>query len=162
LTLAVAVMAVCVAATWILIRRLNLGRQLYAFGDNPEGARRAGVNIAAMQALAFGWCGLMTGIAALMQVSIVQEVVPNALSGRELQVLSAVVLGGARLGGGKGTISGCILGVLFVAVTQNGLNLMGVSPFAFQMIIGAAILVAISTSNMQFGTLVGFGHRGQK
>lgn len=90
----------------------------------------------------------MAGIAGLMQVNIVKEVVPNALYGRELDVLAAVVLGGARLGGGKGTILGCVLGVMFVAITQNGLNLMGVSPFAFQMIIGAAILVAISTSNI--------------
>jgi simple sugar transport system permease protein len=151
LTMPVAVMVVCVAATWILIRRTNLGRQLYAFGDNPEGARRAGVNLAAMQALAFGWSGLMAGIAALMQVNIVQEVVPNALAGRELEVLAAVVLGGARLGGGKGTVVGCVLGVMFVAVTQNGLNLLGISPFAFKMIIGAAILLAISTSNLSFG-----------
>ena len=63
-------------------------------------------------------------------------------------VLAAVVLGGARLGGGKGSILGCVLGVMFVAVAQNGLNLLGVSPFAFQMIIGAVILIAISTSNI--------------
>lgn len=153
LTMPVAVMVVCVAATWLLIRRTNLGRQLYAFGDNPEGARRAGVNLAAMQALAFGWSGLMAGIAALMQVNIVQEVVPNALAGRELEVLAAVVLGGARLGGGKGSVIGAVLGVMFVAVIQNGLNLLGISPFAFKMIIGAAILVAISTGNMSFSRL---------
>lgn len=166
LGLSVAVMAVCVAATWLLIRRSNLGRQLYAFGDNPEGARRAGVNLAFMQGLAFGWCGLMAGIAGLMQVNIVQEVVPNALFGRELDVLAAVVLGGARLGGGKGTVTGCILGVMFVAITQNGLNLLGISPFAFQMIIGGAILVAISTSNIDFGKLLqraqGAGEKGAK
>ena len=153
LTLPFAVMAACVGLTWLLIRRSNLGRQLYAFGDNPEGARRAGVSIAVMQALAFGWCGMMAGIAGLMQVNIVQEVVPNALYGRELEVLAAVVLGGARLGGGRGTITGCVLGVMFVAVTQNGLNLLGISPFAFQMIIGAAILIAISTSNISFASL---------
>ena len=148
LNLAVAVMVVCVAATAILIRYTNIGRQLYAFGDNPEGARRAGVNISVMQCVAFGWMGLMAGIAGLMQVNIVKEVVPNALYGRELDVLAAVVLGGARLGGGRGTVLGCILGVMFVAITQNGLNLLGVSPFAFQMIIGAAILIAISSSNI--------------
>ncbi len=150
LHLSVAVMAVCLIATAILINRTNIGRQLYAFGDNPEGARRAGVNIALMQAIAFGWCGVMAGIGGLIQVNIAKEVVPNALYGRELDVLAAVVLGGARLGGGKGTVIGCVLGVLFVAVTQNGLNLLGVSPFAFQMIIGATILVAISTSNVKF------------
>lgn len=154
LTLAVAAMVVCVVATWFLIQRTNLGRQLYAFGDNPEGARRAGVNVAVMQALAFGWMGLMAGIAGLMQANIVKEVVPNALIGREMDVLAAIVLGGARLGGGKGTVLGCVLGVMFVAVTQNGLNLLGVSPFAFKMIIGGAILVAISTSNIDFADLI--------
>lgn len=154
LTLAVGVMSGCVLATWLLLQRSNIGRQLYAFGDNPEGARRAGVNIAAMQAIAFGWSGLMAGIAGLMQVNIVKEVVPNALYGRELEVLAAVVLGGARLGGGRGSILGAMLGVMFVAVTQNGLNLLGISPFAFQMIIGAAILIAISTSNIDLSRIL--------
>ncbi|MCV3274083.1 ABC transporter permease [Roseobacter sinensis] len=151
LNLSVAIMLACVAATAILIGWTTWGRQLYAMGDNPEGARRAGVNIALMHGLAYGWLGMMAGIAGLCQVNIAKEVVPNALYGRELEVLAAVVLGGARLGGGRGTIIGCILGVLFVAVTQNGLNLLGISPFAFQMIIGAAILVAISTSNLDLG-----------
>jgi len=150
LNLAVGVMLGGVLATWLLIQYTNTGRQLYAFGDNPEGAKRAGINIGLIQAIAYGWMGMMAGIGGLMQVNIVKEVVPNALYGRELDVLAAVVLGGARLGGGKGSILGCILGVMFVAVTQNGLNLLGVSPFAFQMIIGAVILIAISTSNMSF------------
>lgn len=152
LNLAVGVMAGCVALTWFLINQTNIGRQLYAFGDNPEGARRSGVSIATMQFVAFGWMGMMAGIGGLMQVNIVKEVVPNALYGRELDVLAAVVLGGARLGGGRGSVFGCVLGVLFVAITQNGLNLLGISPFAFQMIIGGTILVAISTSNLTFNS----------
>lgn len=151
LNLAVGVMVACVVATFVLIRLTTIGRQLYAFGDNPEGAARAGVSIALMQCVAFGWMGLMAGIGGLMQTNITKEIVPNALYGRELEVLAAVVLGGARLGGGKGSILGCVLGVMFVAVTQNGLNLLGVSPFAFQMIIGAAILIAISTSSVSLG-----------
>lgn len=151
LTLPVAVMVAAMAATWILINQTTTGRQLYAFGDNPEGARRVGINIALMQFIAFGWMGAMAGIGGLMQVNIVQEVVPNALIGRELDVLAAVVLGGARLGGGRGSVMGCFLGVLLVAVTQNGLNLLGVSPFAFKMVVGAIILIAVATSNMSFG-----------
>ncbi len=154
LTLPVAVMVLCLAATWLLINRTTLGRQLYAFGDNPEGARRLGINIALMQFLAFGWMGMMAGIGGLMQVNIVQEVVPNALIGRELDVLAAVVLGGARLGGGRGSVLGCVLGVMIVALTQNGLNLMGVSPFAFKMVVGAIILIAISASNLSFARRV--------
>ena len=146
LTLAVGVMLACILATWGLLRHTTTGRQLYAFGDNPEGARRLGINVALMQFIAFGWMGAMAGIGGLMQVNITREIVPNALIGRELDVLAAVVLGGARLGGGKGTVIGCVLGVLLVAITQNGLNLLGVSPYAFKMVIGAVILIAISTS----------------
>jgi len=151
----VAVMVVMVAATWFLLRRTTIGRQLYAMGDNPEAARRVGVNIGAMHYIAFGWLGMMAGIAGLMQAHYVQEVVPNALYGRELDVLAAVVLGGARLGGGRGTILGAILGILLTAITANGLNLLGISPYAFKMIIGAIILIAITVSSGGFARLVG-------
>ncbi|WEX08690.1 ABC transporter permease [Chelativorans sp. AA-79] len=154
--LPVLVMALCVAATWFLIRHTTIGRQLYAFGDNPDGARRFGVNIGAMQFIAFGWLGLMAGIAGLIQAHYAQEVVPNALYGRELDVLAAVVLGGARLGGGRGSVFGCVLGVLLISIVQNGLNLMGVSPYAFQMIIGAIILLAITLSNSSIEKLIPF------
>jgi simple sugar transport system permease protein len=152
--LPVAVCVLCMVATWALIRHTTTGRQLYAFGDNPEGARRAGINIWLMQAIAFGWCGMMAGIAGLMQAHIAKEAVPNALIGRELDVLAAVVLGGARLGGGRGTVLGCVLGVALVAVTQNGLNLLGVSPYAFKMVVGVVILLAISTSNVDLARLL--------
>jgi simple sugar transport system permease protein len=153
LFLPVAVMVSAMAVTWILIRYTTTGRQLYAFGDNPEGAQRAGVSAGSMRFIAFGWMGMMAGVGGLMQTNIVQEVVPNALVGRELDVLAAVVLGGARLGGGRGSVVGCFLGVLLVAITQNGLNLLGVSPFAFKMATGIIILFAISMSNLDFGKL---------
>ena len=158
LTVVVAVMLGCMVATWVLIRRTTLGRQLYAFGDNPEGARRLGIRPGVMWFAAFGWMGAMAGIAGLMQVNVAREVVPNALYGRELDVLAAVVLGGARLGGGRGSVIGCFLGVMLVAIAENGLNLLsgtplgqalGVTPYAFNMVVGAIILVAISTSNWE-------------
>jgi len=153
ITLPGAVMVVAAFATWFLINHTTTGRQLYAFGDNPEGARREGISIGGMQFMAYCWMGLMAGIAGLMQVNFVKEVVPNALIGRELEVLAAVVLGGARLGGGRGSVLGCVLGVLLVAIIQNGLNLLGVSPYAFKMVVGAFILFAISTSNISLKTL---------
>jgi simple sugar transport system permease protein len=151
LTLPVVVMLVVVLATWVLLQRLNLGRQLYALGDNPEGARRIGVDIRAMHFLAYGWLGICAGIGGLMQAHYVQEVVPNALIGRELDVLAATVLGGARLGGGRGSILGVLLGVALIAITQNGLNLLGISSYAFDMVIGAVILVAITATNLKLG-----------
>lgn len=146
ITLPVVVMAVVLLATWGLLRRLNIGRQLFAMGDNPEAARRLGIGIGKMHYLAYGWLGACAGIAGLMQMHYAQEVVPNAMYGRELEVLAAVVLGGARLGGGRGTLLGAVLGLALVAITQNGLNLLGISPYAFRMIVGATILIAICMS----------------
>jgi simple sugar transport system permease protein len=112
-----------------------------------------------MQFIAYGWVGLMAGVGGLVQVNLAQEVVPNALIGRELDVLAAVVLGGARLGGGRGSVFGCFLGVMLVAVVQNGLNLLGVSPYAFKMVIGLTILAAISLSNVDLVALLAGGSR---
>lgn len=160
LTLPVVVMVLCCLATWFMISKTTIGRQLYAFGDNPEGARRFGINIGAMHYISFGWVGLMAGIGGLMQAHYAEEVVPNALYGRELDVLAATVLGGARLGGGKGSVIGCVLGVLTVSITQNGLNLMGVSPFAFKMIVGAIILAAITLSSARIDKILPFLGKG--
>ncbi|SJZ73850.1 ABC transporter permease [Consotaella salsifontis] len=161
ITLPVLVMAVVVFATWLLLRRLTVGRQLFAMGDNTEGARRLGINLGAMHYLAYGWLGGCAGLAGLMQAHYAQEVVPNALYGRELEVLAAVVLGGARLGGGRGTLLGAILGLMLISITQNGLNLLGISPYAFRMIVGFIILVAISLSGERMG-LLSIGRRHVK
>lgn len=145
-TLPVVVMLACVIATWFMLRRLTIGRQLFAMGDNADAARRIGISLRSMHYLAYGWLGAMAGIAGLMQAHYAREIVPNALYGRELEVLAAVVLGGARLGGGRGSVLGTVLGVAIVAITQNGLNLLGISPYAFNMVLGAVILVAITLS----------------
>ncbi|MBR8183420.1 ABC transporter permease [Burkholderia ambifaria] len=151
LALPVAAMLVAVGATWFLLRRTTLGRQLYAAGDNPEAARRIGIRLGTMHYVAYGWLGTMAGIAGLMQAHYVQEVVPNAFYGRELDVLAAVVLGGARLGGGRGAV----LGIVLVSIAANGLNLLGVSPYAFKMIVGAVILIAIVLSSDRVARLIG-------
>lgn len=147
LYLPVLVMLFMVTATWFILSKTGLGRQIYGFGSNPDAARRSGINVAWIQAFAYGWLGLCAGIAGLMQAHIVREVVPNALYGRELDILAAVVLGGAVLGGGRGTVLGAVLGVVLLALIQNGLNLLGITPFAFKMIVGAVILIAITASN---------------
>jgi len=148
LYLPVLVMLFMVFATWFLLAKTGFGRQIYGFGSNPDAARRSGINVALIQGFAYGWLGLCAGIAGLMQAHIVREVVPNALYGRELDILAAVVLGGAVLGGGRGTVLGSVLGVMLLALIQNGLNLLGISPFAFKMIVGAIILGAITATNL--------------
>ncbi|KAA0020603.1 ABC transporter permease [Salinicola corii] len=148
LYLPVVVMAVMSLATGFILTRTGFGRAIYGFGSSPEAARRSGVRVGMIHAFAYGWLGLCAGVAGLMQAHIVQEVVPNALIGQELPILAAVVLGGATLGGGRGSVTGALLGVLLLAVVQNGLNLLGVTPYAFRMIVGFIILVAITCSNL--------------
>lgn len=144
LNLPIVVMAGAVLLTWLLMARTQAGRQLYAMGGNPESARRIGVNIAGLHYLAYGFLGFMAGLAGLVQAHRVGESVPSALYGTELSVLSAAVLGGASLNGGIGTVSGVLGGIVLLAILQNGLNLMGVSPYFFQIVIGLVILVSTS------------------
>ena len=127
--------------------RSAAGRQLTAMGGNPEAARRLGVDIGAMHFLAYGYLGLLAGLAGLLQAHRV-EAVPNAMVGNELNVLAAAVLGGASLTGGIGTVGGVLLGVLLLAMLQNGLNLLGVSPYFFQIVIGLVILVSTSITGL--------------
>lgn len=147
LGLPVAVVAVVALATWGLLNRTGFGRQLAGYGSNPEAAMRSGVSGWRVHLFAYGWLGAMAGLAGLMQAHLVREVVPNALYGREFDVLAATVLGGAMLGGGRGTVIGTLLGVLLLSLVQNGLNLLGVSPYAFQIVVGAIILIAITGIN---------------
>ena len=129
--------------TALLLNRTSLGRQIYAAGSNPDAARRVGIDVFRINLVAYGYLGLVAGLASLVQAQNAQSVSPNALVGRELDVLAAVVLGGASLTGGVGTVFGTILGVVLLALLQNGLLLLGVSSYWSQCFTGAVILLAV-------------------
>ncbi len=149
LYLPVAVMLVVAGITTYILKFTGFGRQLYGYGSNPEGARRAGVSGWKVHLFAYGWLGVCAAIAGMMQITIAQEVVPKALYGWEFDVLVAVVLGGATLGGGRGSVLGAILGVLFLALLKNAMILLQFSPYAFNAISGAVILFAIIATQWQ-------------
>jgi simple sugar transport system permease protein len=142
----VMIAAAALLVTLLLLSRFPVGRQIYGLGGNPEAAKRMGCNILGLQCLAYGYSGFMAGIGGIVQAHRVEEVVPYALIGRELDVLAAVVLGGASLSGGIGTVSGTVLGILLLAVLQNGLTLLGVSSYAFGVVTGAVILVSVTAT----------------
>jgi simple sugar transport system permease protein len=146
ITLPVVVMLLCALLTWLMMTRSTLGRQLYALGGNPEAARRIGANIGALHYVAYGFLGFMAALAGLLQAHRVGESVPIALYGSELAVLSAAVLGGASLSGGIGTVPGVLCGIVLLAMLQNGLNLLGISSYVFQIIIGLVILISTSVT----------------
>jgi simple sugar transport system permease protein len=142
----VVVAAIALLVTLFLLSQLPIGRQIYGLGGNPEAAKRVGCNIVGLQCFAYGYSGFMASIAGIVQAHRVEEVVPYALIGRELDVLAAVVLGGASLSGGIGTVSGTVLGILLLAVLQNGLTLLGVSSYSFGLVTGLVILVSVTAT----------------
>ncbi len=149
ITLPIAVMLVVVALTAFIMNRTSLGRQTFAMGGNVEAARRAGINLSTTQFFAYGYLGLLAGLAGLVQAHRVGEAVPNAMVGGELFVLAAAVLGGASLTGGSGSVGGVMLGILLLAMLRNGLNLLGVSPYFFQILLGVVILVSAAMTGLK-------------
>lgn len=140
----IAIFAVILTAT--IMNKLSIGRKIYALGGNQDATSRIGFNILKLHLFAYGYMGFMAGLAGVVQSYTVQSVAPNSLLGYELTVLAAVVLGGASLSGGKGTLSGTIMGVALLAMIQNGLNLLGVSSYWQTIITGLIIIVSISAT----------------
>ncbi len=142
------VMVVMALLTWFLLNKTTTGRQLYAMGGNAEAARRLGIRLGALHLFAYGYMGLMAAVGGLTQVLRVEEVVPNALVGRELDVLAAAVLGGGSFAGGRGSVIGTILGVFLIGLLKNGLNLFGVSSYFSDVIVGPVIVIALIATHL--------------
>jgi len=134
---------------WLLLRYTIVGRGIYALGGNAVSAERVGFNILRLQLFVYGFMGWIAGIAGVVLTLLVQSVAPNSIVGKELDVLAAVILGGASLMGGVGTLSGTILGVILIATMNNGMTLMRIPAFWYDVFIGLIIVISVSTSAIQ-------------
>ena len=135
-----------------ILKYTVLGRSLYAVGgcgSDKGPAERAGINIFRVQVIVYTFMGFTAGVAGVVQALLVQTVAPNSIVGKELNVIAAVVLGGASLAGGTGTIIGTLLGVILLAVLSNGLTLMRVPSYWYDVVIGMVILISVSASALQ-------------
>jgi simple sugar transport system permease protein len=126
-----------------------LGRSVYALGGAREAAERAGFNIARIQYFVYGLVGLLSGIAGITYGSLNRQANPQDIVGTELNVIAAVVLGGAQLTGGRGTVIGTVLGVVLVVVANNSLILVGVPSVWQRVVIGLIILVGTGLPAIQ-------------
>jgi ribose transport system permease protein len=149
LSITVALFLILVGITWIFLRYRSAGRSLYAIGGSAEVARLAGIKVQALTIWVYIAAGTLAGIAGIAQASRLDSSEPSAGLGYELDTIAAVVIGGASLSGGIGGIGGTIVGVLIIGVLHNGLNLIGVSPFIQQIIIGAVIAVAVMADTLR-------------
>jgi simple sugar transport system permease protein len=151
--LPVSVLALVIAAvvTWWLLNRTMMGRGVFAMGGSLPIAERLGYNLRAIHLFVFGYTGMLAGVAGILHVSTNRLANPFDLVGTELDVIAAVILGGARITGGTGTVAGTLLGVVLVTLINSVLILVGVPSTWQKVIIGAFILIA--------GTLFALGRR---
>lgn len=128
----------------VFLKYRAAGRALYAIGGSAEVARLSGINVAASTLLVYVIAGFLSAVAGLTLAARLDSSQPSAGIGLELDAIAAVVIGGASLNGGIGSMTGTITGVLIIGVLRNGLNLLGVSPFIQSIIIGFVIAVAVA------------------
>lgn len=143
LTTTAIVLILLLVAGWAFMRYRPGGRELYAIGGSPEVARLAGIGVKKATASVYVVMGVLAGLAGIVLASRLDSSQPSAAVGIELDVIAAVVIGGASLTGGVGGIPGTIVGVLIIGVLRNGLNLLSVSPFVQQIVIGVVIALAV-------------------
>ncbi|HMR64116.1 MAG TPA: ABC transporter permease [Anaerolineae bacterium] len=132
-----------------LLNYTMLGRGIYALGGAPEAAERAGFNVTRIQYFIYGFVGLLSGIAGMTFGALARQANPQDLVGTELNVIAAVVLGGAYLTGGRGTVLGTLLGVILVVIANNSLILIGVPTVWQRVVIGLIILVGTGIPAIQ-------------
>jgi ribose/xylose/arabinose/galactoside ABC-type transport system permease subunit len=126
-----------------VLSRTKFGRYVYAIGGNEEATRLSGVPVRFHKAMVYGLSGLMSALAAVVLTARLNSAQPIAGMMYELDAIAATVIGGTSLMGGSGTLPGTLVGALIMGVLRNGLNLLGVSSFLQQIVIGFVIIVAV-------------------
>ncbi|MFE7400118.1 substrate-binding domain-containing protein [Streptomyces sp. NPDC057557] len=129
--------------TALILARTYIGRSMYAIGGNEEAARLSGLRVKRQKLAIYALSGLFAAVAGIVLASRLTSAQPQAAQGYELDAIAAVVIGGASLAGGVGKASGTLIGALILAVLRNGLNLLSVSAFWQQVVIGVVIALAV-------------------
>jgi fructose transport system permease protein len=130
--------------TWFVLSQTAIGRHIYAIGNNPEAARLTGISTYRLLIIVYTAAGLFYGIAALLLVARTGVGDPNAGQTDNLSSITAVVLGGTSLFGGRGAIMGSLVGVLIVGIFRNGLQLTGVAAVYQVLITGVLVILAVT------------------
>jgi L-arabinose transport system permease protein len=151
------VMGLLFLAFGFLLNRTVFGKNTLAIGGNPEASRLAGVNVSRMRIWIFMLQGLVCGIAGVLLASRITSGQPNAATGLELSVISACVLGGVSLAGGRAAMAGVVVGVLIMGIAENVMNLLNIQAFYQYVVRGLILLLAVLLDNLRS---VAAGRRG--
>lgn len=133
----------------ILMRYTMLGRGIYAFGGDAVSARRAGFNTVFIQIFVFSFMGCLAGLGGMTRTVLTGSCQPTTLDGYEMTCIAAAVLGGTRLSGGVGTVTGSLLGVLLMMIVNNNLILLGIPTYWSKFVTGVFIILGIGISSYQ-------------
>jgi ribose transport system permease protein len=139
----VVVMVAVYIVAHLVLTRTTFGRYVYAIGGNEEATRLSGIAVRRHKTLIYGVAGLMSAVAAIILTARLNSAQPIAGMMYELDAIAATVIGGTSLMGGEGSLGGTLVGALIMGVLRNGLNLLGVSSFLQQIVIGGVIVGAV-------------------
>jgi rhamnose transport system permease protein len=140
------VAAIVTIAFWVLLGHRRTGRNIYAYGGNPDAARNAGVSRVKIEMLVYVLSGAAAGLAGYLWAGRFAIAYTQAAEGREFAIIAACVIGGISITGGRGTVLGAVLGSLFIAVVETGLPFLRINPFLQLAVIGAVILIAVAAN----------------
>ncbi|WP_232819264.1 ABC transporter permease [Saccharospirillum mangrovi] len=139
----IVIMLLVYLVAWVVLHKTPVGRYIYAIGGNEEATRLSGVRVNRYKVLVYSISGCTAAISGLVLTSRLMSGQPNAGVAFELDAIAAVVIGGTAIAGGRGAIIGTLVGAMLLGVLNNGLNMIGMSPYAQTVIKGFIILVAI-------------------
>jgi ribose transport system permease protein len=145
----IAIMLFVYLVAWWLLRYTKLGRNTYAVGGNQEAAILSGINVHKTTVKVYGISGLCCGVASILLVGRLNTAQPTAGIGYELDAIAATVIGGTSMTGGEGKIIGTLIGALIIGVLRNGLNLLNVSSYIQQVVIGLVIILAVLSDTIR-------------
>jgi ribose transport system permease protein len=134
----------------IFLRTTILGRRIYAIGGNEEAARISGINVQGIKIIVYILSGVLASIAGMATAARLGVAQSTAGLGLELDSIAAVIIGGASVSGGVGTVLGTILGAAIMGVLRNGLVLLNVSAYWQQTVVGAVIVLAVTLDQLRY------------
>lgn len=141
--------AALAVVTALILRNTVFGRYIFAIGSNEASARLCGVRVQTMKLVIYGFAGMYFGLAGLMQMARLAQGDPTVALGLELDIIAAVVIGGASLNGGAGSVAGSMVGALIMTMLRSGSQLMGWPNYFQEIIIGTVIVLAVALDSLR-------------
>lgn len=143
------ILLLCAGLMHILLEHTKLGRYAFSIGSNEQAAFYAGIPVRFHLTSVYAIGGLLTGLAGMIEASRLMTGQPTAGQGYELQAIAAVVIGGGSLRGGEGSVLGTLIGAFIMGLLSNGSDLLGISPYLQQAIIGGVIILAVTVDELR-------------